>query len=70
MATTQYFNESVKDQEGETVLDIEIGRSSYYPDHSIYIEVDGKTVIMTPEIAKKFVDSVVSVGHYFGFVEE
>jgi len=70
MATTQYFKETVKNQEGEAALDIEIGRSSYYPDHSIYIEVDGKVVIMTPEMAKNFVESVVSVGNYFGFVEE
>ncbi|SUI37779.1 Uncharacterised protein [Serratia marcescens] len=50
-------------------MDLELGRSSYYAEDSIYITVDGKTVIMDRETAKKFVDAVVSVGSYHGLVE-
>lgn len=69
MATTMYFEETVRDQGGETSFDIEFGRSSYYPEDSIYLTVDGKTVIMDLAMAQKFVDAVVSVGHYHGLLE-
>ena len=64
-----YFDEIVRDQGGEDSLAIEIGRSSYYEEDSIYITVDGKTVIMDRATAKRFVDGVLEVGIYHGFVE-
>lgn len=69
MATTVYFEESIKDQGGKDLMDLEIGRSSFYPEDSIYITVDGKTVIMDRDTAKKFVDSIVSLGTYHGFID-
>lgn len=69
MATTMYFEETIRDQGGKATLDIELGRSSFYPESSVYLTVDGKTVIMDRATAKKFVDAVVSVGQYHGFVE-
>lgn len=69
MATTMYFEETIKDQGGKTEMELEIGRSSYYPEDSIYIIVDGKTVIMDRETAKRFVEAVNSVGFFHGFVE-
>lgn len=64
-----YFEETIKDQGGKTEMELEIGRSSYYPEDSIYIIVDGKTVIMDRKTAKRFVEAVNSVGFYHGFVE-
>ncbi|WP_415775325.1 hypothetical protein ACMYQ1_18415 [Shewanella oncorhynchi] len=69
MATTMYFEETIKDQGGRTEMDLEIGRSSFYPEDSIYITVDGKMVIMDRKTAKRFVEAVNSVGFYHGFVE-
>lgn len=69
MATTMYFEETVRDQGGETAFDIELGRSSYYPEDSIYLTVDGKTVIMDRATAQRFVNAVVSVGHYHGLLK-
>lgn len=69
MATTMYFEETIKDQGNRTSMDIEIGRSSFYPEDSIYINVDGKLVIMDRATAKRFVEAVVSVGFYHGFTE-
>ena len=69
MATTMYFEETIKDQGNRTSMDVEIGRSSFYPKDSIYINVDGKLVIMDRETAKRFVEAVVSVGFYHGFTE-
>lgn len=68
MATTIYFEEIIKDQGGKTSMALELGRSSYYPEDSIYLIVDGKTVIMDLKTAKKFVDAVISVGSYHGLV--
>lgn len=69
MATTMYFDETIADQGREDSMDVEFGRSSFYPEDSIYLTVDGKTIIMDRATAKQFVDAVISVGHYHGFVD-
>ncbi|MNP12328.1 hypothetical protein D3C76_1045570 [compost metagenome] len=69
LATTVYFEEIVKDQGEKTTMELEIGRSSFYREDSIYIAVDGKLVIMDRATAKRFVDAVVSVGFYHGFTD-
>ncbi|AIY66116.1 hypothetical protein [Pseudoalteromonas piratica] len=69
MATTMYFEETLKDQGDKNSMDVEIGCSSFYRDSSIYINVDDKLVIMDPEQAKRFVQAVVSAGQYYGFIE-
>jgi len=69
MATTMYFEETIRDQGGKASLDVELGRSSFYPEDSIYLTVDGKTVIMDRATAKRFVEAVVSVGQYHGLVD-
>lgn len=68
MATTMYFEENVKDQGGKSSFDIELGRSSFYSEDSIYLTVDGKTVVMDLATAKRFVNAVVAVGEYHGLV--
>lgn len=69
MATTMYFEETVRDQGGKTSMKIELGRSSFYPEDSIYLVVDGKTVIMDRATAKRFVEAVADVGGYHGFID-
>jgi hypothetical protein len=61
-----YFEETIRDQSGETAMSVELGRSSYYPEDSIYLTIDGKSVIMDRATAKRFVDAVISVGQYHG----
>jgi hypothetical protein len=68
MATTMYFEEIVRDQGDKASMEIELGRSSFYPEDSIYLTVDGKTVIMDRATAKRFVEAVVKVGGYHGFI--
>ena len=69
MATTMYFEETVKDQGGKSSFEIELGRSSFYPEDSFYLTIDGKTVIMDLATAKRFVNAVVAVGQYHGLVD-
>lgn len=68
MATTIYFEEIIKDQGGEHTMDLEIGRSSFCQEDSIYIRVDGRAIIMNRATAKRFVEAVLSVGQYHGFL--
>ncbi|EPU8562967.1 hypothetical protein ACVZYT_000684 [Yersinia enterocolitica] len=69
MATTMYFEEVVCDQGDKSSMEIELGRSSFYAEDSIYLMIDGKSVIMDRATAKRFVDAVVAVGSYHGFVD-
>jgi hypothetical protein len=69
MATTMFFEEVIADQGGKTSMDFEIGRSSYYPEDSVYIRVDDKTVIMDRATAKRFVEAIVSLGQYHGLLD-
>ena len=69
MATTMYFEETIEDQGKRTSMDVELGRSSFYSEDSIYLIVDGKTVIMDRATAKRFVDAVLDVGRYHGLTE-
>jgi hypothetical protein len=69
VATTMYFEELIKDQGGKDSMDLEIGRSSYYPEDSIYIRVDKETIIMDRATAKRFVEAVMAVGQYHGFID-
>ncbi|EJO52936.1 hypothetical protein BURMUCF1_0696 [Burkholderia multivorans ATCC BAA-247] len=48
-------------------MDVEFGRFSFYPEDSIYLAIDGKTVITDHATAKRFVDAAVAVGSYHGF---
>jgi hypothetical protein len=69
MATTMYFEETIRDQGDRATLDVELGRSSFYKEDSIYLTVDGKTVIMDRAAAKRFVEAVVAVGQYHGIID-
>lgn len=50
-------------------MDIEFGRSSFYEEDSIYLNVDGKSLVMDRATAKKFVEAAAGVGTYFGFLD-
>lgn len=80
MATTVYFEKDIKDQDQNEEISVEFGRSSYYSgcelkngktgEDSIYLNVDGKSVLMDLETAREFVNAAAAVGRYFGILEE
>lgn len=53
MATMMYFEETIRDQGDKASFEVELGRSSFYPEDSIYLIVDGKTVIDGSRNCKK-----------------
>jgi hypothetical protein len=78
MATTIFFEETIKDQGEKHQMDVELGRSSYYSavpipagtgTDSIYLKVDDKIVIMDLATAKRFVEAVIAVGQYHRLVD-
>ena len=69
MAATMYFEEQITDQEGKPQMMVEIGSSSFSSEDSIYLNIDGKLVIMDLMTVKKFADAVISVGHFHGLVD-
>lgn len=78
MATTCYFEEEIVDQGGDHRMLVEFGRSSFYSGSpvpngtgtdSIYLTVDGRTVIMDRETARKFVEAADAVGRYHGLID-
>lgn len=69
MATTVYFEKTIKCQGGEDTMDVEFGRSSYFTEDSIYLNVEGKGVVMDRKTAKEFVEAAISLGHYHGLID-
>jgi hypothetical protein len=69
MATTMYFEETVRDQGDKASFDLELGRSSFYKEDRIYLAVDGKLVIMDRATAKRFVEAEAAVGRYHGMLD-
>jgi hypothetical protein len=78
VATTVYFAETIYDQDGERKMDVEFGRSSFYAgcqvpagtgEDSIYLNVDGKGVVMDLVTAKRFVEAAIAVGRYHGLID-
>ncbi len=70
MATTMYFEETIVDQGGRATMELEIGRSSYYEEDSVYIRIGNEAVCMNRETAQRFVKAVSEVGFYHGFIEK
>lgn len=77
MATTCYFEETIRDQGGKNTMALELGRSSFYAgcpvpngigEDSIYINVNGQSVVMDRATAARFVEAAVSVGTYHGLL--
>ena len=78
MSTNCYFEETIRDQGGKDEFKLEFGRSSFYSgcatpsgtgEDSIYIKVDGKSLIMDRATAKRFVEAVISVANFHRLID-
>ncbi|MDO6691811.1 hypothetical protein Q4574_00885 [Aliiglaciecola sp. 3_MG-2023] len=69
MATTMYFEGTVKDKKRENAIELEFGRSSFYGENSLYLEVDGKHIVLDYADAKKLINSMMDVGQYLRIVD-
>lgn len=68
MATTMFFDEVVRDKVEKESMQIEFGRSSYYDGESlIYLNVDGKSVIMDEQAGRKLCAAVSQLASYLGY---
>jgi hypothetical protein len=64
MATLCFFEETIHDQGGKESMMLEIGRSSFYDEDSLYIRVDDKTIIVDRTTATKIWEAVDGVAGY------
>ncbi|HTB03398.1 MAG TPA: hypothetical protein VK804_23260 [Bradyrhizobium sp.] len=64
MATLCFFEETIRDQGGKETMSLEIGRSSYYDEDSLYLKVDDKTIIVNRATATKIWEAVDGVATY------
>lgn len=69
MATTMFFEETLRDKEKQdAAVDLEFGRSSYYNgENLIYLKIDDTTLIVDEETGKRLVEAMSDVGRYLGY---
>ena len=69
MATTVYFEKTNECQGGEVTMDVEFGISSYFEEDSIYLNVEGKSVVMDRKTAMEFVAAAISLGQHHHIID-
>jgi hypothetical protein len=69
MATTMFFEETLRDKEGAgQPVHLEFGRSSYYHGESlVYLTIDDKTVILDEATGRRLVEAMASLGSYLSY---
>lgn len=65
MVTNCYFEEKVKCKGGVAEMNIELGSSSFYEEHSVYLSINDKSLVMDLETAEKFMNAAGELKHYF-----
>ena len=64
MATLCFFDEEIKDQGGKNQMSMEFGRSSFYPEDSVYFTINGETVIVDQATAKRITNAMADCASY------
>ena len=68
MATTTFFEETVRDKERKSeTIDLEFGRSSYYGENLIYVRMDNRTVILDEPTGRRLCEAMSSVGRHLRY---
>ena len=69
MATTMYFEKAVQSKAAlPDVMQIEFGKSTFCDGEPlIYLNVNGKGVIMDENTGREFCESVAGLAHYLGY---
>lgn len=68
MGTTAYFEQDVKDEADEKVHSLEIGTTGYAGNGpQVYLNLDGASVLLSHEDAKKFFAAVEGISGYLGY---
>jgi len=68
MATTMFFEEKLKDLQKPGSIELEFGRSSYYGGISrIYVNVDGKSVILDEAQGRRLCEAMDGLRAYLQY---
>lgn len=67
MGTTEYFHKQLHDAIDKKTLDVEIGTSNYAGNGpQMYINCDGKALLLSNESATEFCQAVARIANYLG----
>lgn len=68
MATTCYFEKTIRDKEDKGAsIDLEFGRSSYYGESLIYFNIDGNSVIVDNKTGQEIYEAMRRLATYLGY---
>lgn len=68
MATTMFFCRTIKDLQAEAKVKLEFGRSSYYGNNLIYVQIDDGAFIVLDEITgREFCEAAERLAAYLGY---
>jgi hypothetical protein len=71
MATTMFFDETIKDKKEERSLDVEFGRSSFYGgENLIYINVWDVSLILDEPTGRKLSQAMFELASYLGYARD
>jgi hypothetical protein len=63
-----FFEGILKDKERDISMEMEFGRSSFYDgENLIYLNVNGKGVVLNEEEGRKLFQSMMELGSYLGY---
>ena len=67
MATTMFFEATLKDKKEDVTLDLEFGRSSFYRDNLIYLRAGDTRLILDEKIGRELYEAMQNLGQYLGY---
>lgn len=70
MATTIFFDETIRDQAGEGApFDLEIGTSTFLPETMIYMKIDENTALMDKATVLRLHEQLENAMFYLGYLK-
>lgn len=69
MAVNSYLDRTIKHYcQDDVAMEVDFGTTSWCGEgHQLYLNIDGKNVVMSREAGKKFYDAVMEAGLYLGY---
>jgi len=70
MATTTFFQETINDKKEDRSLEVEFGRSSFYGEDLIYLNVWGVSLILDEKTERRLSEAMYELAGYLGYARD
>jgi hypothetical protein len=67
MATTIYFDGTLKDKGEKSEIALEFGRSNFYGENTMYFTINGTHVVLTESGGREVFEAMVQLGASLGY---